>query len=264
MGKPHLQLAEAASALADRLPFPVMQLLAKGITDHGIAAHRSTILGTISQAAFRDAADEFLQKCQQSGVSTDWSAASVITAAQAEQAHRHEQTVELVWTGPESQAAPFRHTQQAVLEVFDRAVKRITLICYSVYNIPNVQQSLVRAARRGVRINVVVETPNKLSGKNAYDTLRALGDDVAACSQVYYWPEEQRQRTENKTLAKLHAKCAVSDGQRLFVSSANLTEHAFTVNMELGVLITGGKLPVETEQQFRRLIDNGSLELISE
>ena len=259
-----LQLAEAATALADRLPFSVMQVLAKGVVDHGITANRSTILGTISHAGFRDAADEYLKQCQQFGLSTDWAASSLITAARAEQIHRQEQVVELVWTGPESQAAPFRHTQQAVLEVFDRAEKRITLICYSVYNIPNVQDSLVRAAQRGVRIIVVVETPNKLSGKNTYDTLRALGDDVAACSEVYYWPEEQRERTENKTLAKLHTKCAVADGTRLFLSSANLTEHAFTVNMEMGVLITGGKLPRETEKQFGRLIDKGILELVSE
>ena len=259
MTTPQLQIAEAATALADRLPFPVMQLLAKGIVDHGISAKRSTILGTVSHAGFRDAADEFLLRCQQLDLSADWVASSVITAARAEQIHRQEQVVELVWTGPESQAAPFRHTQQAVIEVFDRAEKRITLICYSVYNIPNVQQSLVRAARRGVRINVVVETPNKLSGKNTYDTLQAIGEEVAACSEVYYWPEEQRERTENKTLAKLHAKCAVSDGERLFVSSANLTEHAFTVNMELGVLISGGGLPREVENQVRRLLDNKCL-----
>ena len=32
---------------------------------------------------------------------------------------------------------------------------------------------------RGVQINVIVETPDKLEGQNEYSTLRALGDDVA-------------------------------------------------------------------------------------
>lgn len=255
MTSAHQQLAEAATALADQLPFAAMQLLAKAIHDSGDVNNRPKILGTISTAAFRDAVDDFLKASSTLDLSTDAIVSSLITAAQSEQFHRQEQTVELVWTGPESQAAPFRHTQQAILEVLDRAEKRITLVCYSVYNIPNIQQALIRAAQRGVRIRVVVETPNKLSGKNTYDTLKALGHDVAACSEVYYWPEEQRQRTENNTLAKLHAKCAVSDGNRLFLSSANLTEHAFTVNMELGVLMTGGKLPREVESQFKRLLD---------
>jgi phosphatidylserine/phosphatidylglycerophosphate/cardiolipin synthase-like enzyme len=53
-------------------------------------------------------------------------------------------------------------------------------------------------------------------------------------------------------------KCLVADARRLFVSSANLTEYAFTTNMELGLLITGGKLPIQVEAHFDRLIAKGS------
>jgi len=35
-------------------------------------------------------------------------------------------------------------------------------------------------------------------------------------------------------------KCAVADGEWLFLSSANLTQQAFTINMELGMLVRGG------------------------
>ena len=34
----------------------------------------------------------------------------------------------------------------------------------------------------------------------------------------------------------------------------NLTEHAFTINMELGLLVHGGQLPKQIEQHFDRLI----------
>jgi PLD-like domain len=44
-------------------------------------------------------------------------------------------------------------------------------------------------------------------------------------------------------VSSLHAKCAVIDSNLLFLSSANLTEFAFNLNMELGVLIKGGSLP---------------------
>jgi phosphatidylserine/phosphatidylglycerophosphate/cardiolipin synthase-like enzyme len=93
-----------------------------------------------------------------------------------------------------------------------------------------------------------------LEGENEYSTLRALGDDVATCSAVYYWPKEKRGQDDKGKLGILHVKCAVADGRWLFLSSANLTEYAFTINMELGVLVTGGKLPAQVQEHFDRLM----------
>src|SRR5262249_55694650 len=132
----------------------------------------------------------------------------------------------------------------------------------AVYRIPHVCGALVRAARRGVKISVIVETPDKLEGENEYSTLRALGDDVAACSAGYYWPKDQRGRDDNGQLGHLHMKCAVADGRWLFLSSANLTEYAFTINMELGVLVTGGSLPGRVQEHFDRLMGGAILERI--
>ena len=116
------------------------------------------------------------------------------------------------------------------------------------------------AARRGVRIKVIVETSNKCEGRNEYDTLRALGSEVASCATVYYWPGSHRPKGDNDKHGILHVKCAVADGRWLFLSSANLTEQAFTINMELGVLLSGGPLPAHVEEQFDRLIGEGVLE----
>jgi phosphatidylserine/phosphatidylglycerophosphate/cardiolipin synthase-like enzyme len=44
-----------------------------------------------------------------------------------------------------------------------------------------------------------------------------------------------------------------------FLSSANLTEYAFSLNMELGLLITGGEQPPRVEDHFDRLIEIGML-----
>ena len=57
----------------------------------------------------------------------------------------------------------------------------------------------------------------------------------------------------------LHAKCAVADRRRLFLSSANLTAYALTLNMELGLLVTDGPLPAQVDQHFRALIEAGKL-----
>lgn len=57
----------------------------------------------------------------------------------------------------------------------------------------------------------------------------------------------------------LPVKCVVADGRWLFLPSANLTEQAFSINMELGVLITGGSTPVQVEAHFDRMVLNGVL-----
>ena len=56
----------------------------------------------------------------------------------------------------------------------------------------------------------------------------------------------------------LAVNCAVADGRLPFLSSANLTEYAFSINMELGVLVTGGVHPVSVERQFQELTDAGA------
>jgi phosphatidylserine/phosphatidylglycerophosphate/cardiolipin synthase-like enzyme len=81
----------------------------------------------------------------------------------------------------------------------------------------------------------------------------------AACSTVYYWPKENRRLTEGNKPGILHVKCAVADAEWLFLSSANLTQQAFTVNMELGMMVRGGTMPGRVEEQFRRLIQDGQL-----
>jgi phosphatidylserine/phosphatidylglycerophosphate/cardiolipin synthase-like enzyme len=43
------------------------------------------------------------------------------------------------------------------------------------------------------------------------------------------------------------------------VSSANLTEDALLLNMELGLLIEGGKLPPQVENHFAELRSAGIL-----
>ncbi len=179
------------------------------------------------------------------------------TAAHAERVHRDSQSVELAWTGPDAGAVPFRRTEQAILQVLDAARSRITLVSFAVYRIPNVARALVRAAGRGVRLTIVLETPDRIEGQGEYSTIRALGREVAGCSTVYYWPREHRPVGENGKAGILHVKCAVADGEWLFLSSANLTQQAFTINMELGMLITGGLLPGRVEAHFDAMIGCG-------
>lgn len=259
MDPAHTLIAEAAARLATEMPAAYVEALA-GALQAGPASKAQAVQG-IPHLHFRCMAGEFIDLWQgrAAGVPAEAVALALQTASHAEKLHREGQTVELVWTGPGTEAHPFRRTEQAVLQVLDSARQRITLVSYAVYRIPNICGALVRAARRGVQINVIVETPDKLEGENEYSTLRALGNEVAACSAVYYWPKEGRGRDDNGKLGILHVKCAVADGRWLFLSSANLTGYAFTINMELGLLVTGGKMPGQVQEHFDQLVGTGVL-----
>ena len=249
------RLVLAACELAAELPAATMHKVARIIGEAGgyAAAHKK--LPQIAHAQFRARAGHFLDEWETHAPLMDAAAVTLAlrTAAASEERHRHAQTVEAVWTGPGPEGS-LRRTEQAILQLLDSAVARITLVSYAVYSIPNICDALLRAAARGVQITIIIETPDRLEGENTYSTLKALGSQVAAAASVYYWPAEKRKKSGSGKTGILHVKCAVADGHWLFLSSANLTSYAFDLNMELGLLVTGGTLPAQIENNFDRLI----------
>jgi len=257
-------IAQGAGRLAAALPPSVLAGLAEAVracdpSDWPNA--RSGLIQGIPHAHHRSLAADFLNAWQghARSVPAQAVALALLTAAHVEKAGRERQDVELVWTGPETGEAPFRRTEPAILQVIEMASRRLLVVSYAVFNIPRICEALIRAAGRGVVLTVVVETGERQASREAYDTLRALGPAVAARSSVYLWPYEQRPRGQNGKAGILHVKCVVGDGHCLFLSSANLTEYAFTSNMELGLLITGGEQPAKIEAHFERLIESGAL-----
>jgi phosphatidylserine/phosphatidylglycerophosphate/cardiolipin synthase-like enzyme len=257
-------IVESAYALACSLPSSTVEAVSAAILTCSMGSLRAEISRRVAHHQHREMALAFVDRWQNEAKDVDGRTVAVAlqSAALSEQTHRDSQTVELVWTGPDTEHTPFRRTEQAILQVLDSAKTRITLVSFAVYKIPNVGKALVRAAKRGVRLTVIVETPDKIEGQGEYSTIRALGQEVAACSTVYYWPKENRPVGENNKVGILHVKCAVADGEWLFLSSANLTQQAFTINMELGMLVRGGTMPSRVEQQFERLIQSGQLKQV--
>lgn len=259
----HQQIGAAAARLADRLPYSVMLAVADSVLQTGDMDRRAAwqmILQSVPTPDFRDATEDFLDLWHSCGcVGAEAVAVALLTAAKCEHDHRQEEAVEIVWTGPEPAETRFRQTEQAILEVVNSASSRLTVVSYAVYRIPRIREALVAAASRGVGIRLIVETPNRIEGQGEYDCLLALGDNVASACSVYYWPQENRPKDGNGKIGILHVKCAVADGHRMFLSSANFTEYAFTINMELGLLVTGGKLPRQVERHFERLVTAGTL-----
>jgi phosphatidylserine/phosphatidylglycerophosphate/cardiolipin synthase-like enzyme len=105
----------------------------------------------------------------------------------------------------------------------------------------------------------VIESAAASEGKVDYEMAAALGSEVAKHATIYTWPAELRPKTPKGTRASLHAKCAVADGERLLVSSANLTEFALTLNMELGLLVEGDDVPQRVQNHLESLMETGVL-----
>src|SRR5262249_54311208 len=190
MDAAHALIADAATKLVSELPAPYVEALAADL--QAGTGSKPQIVQVIPHLHYRGLAGAFIDLWQNraGGGSPEAVAMALRTACHAEQLHRAGPTGELAWAGASTNAHPLRRTEQAVLQVLDSARQRITLVSYAVYRIPNICEALVGAASRGVQINVILETPNKLEGQNEYDTLRAMGSEVASCSAVYYWPQE--------------------------------------------------------------------------
>jgi len=179
-------------------------------------------------------------------------------AAHTSARHRRAQALELVWTGPAS-AQPLRRTAQVLQELIDDAQHDLLIVSFAVYDIPEIGQALLRAASRGVQIQLIIESPKASAGKLAYDSLASFGSQVTQRATIYYWPLDQRPTDERGRPGALHAKSAVADSATILISSANLTHYALSLNMELGVLIRGGKLPSQVVQHFDDLVHMGKL-----
>lgn len=191
--------------------------------------------------------------------------ARLLQAVSAALAHqRQKQKIELTWTGPRSPLASLRRTDQALIELVSGARKHILIVSFAVYKAKNILTALEKAADRGVEITVVLESPDVSEGKIAYSTIRALGAGLREKSRIFIWPHARRATTPDGKIGSLHAKIGVADGDHVYLSSANLTDYAMNVNMEMGVLIHGGELPLRIEQHFAGLIGDGTLAEIAD
>jgi phosphatidylserine/phosphatidylglycerophosphate/cardiolipin synthase-like enzyme len=184
-------------------------------------------------------------------------------AAAAHRANRAARRLELVWTGPSSPTGMLRRTDQALLEVIQSARESLWIVSFACYKVPDIRKALLDAAERGVGVSLVLESKEESEGRLTFSALKGLGPAIAKRATVYAWPREAR-RHGGSLEGTLHAKCAVADEDLLFVSSANLTEFAMTVNMELGVLIRGEPLPARTVEHFEWLVRHEHLRAVPE
>jgi phosphatidylserine/phosphatidylglycerophosphate/cardiolipin synthase-like enzyme len=259
----HDSLAQAIQRLVTDLPAELVATLAAALeeSDHlGWPRRRLAVLAAVTQPAVREQVSAFLDIWQATAptLSGQSVALALSAAAQAVAAERDQERLELVWTGPDSRLIPLRRTDQALLQLIDGAQATLHIVSFAVYRIEAIARALARAAGRGVAISLYLETPDASEGRIAYDTLAAFGAEVRQRAHIYIWPLEKRPRSADGRHGSLHAKVAIADGGVMLISSANLTEYAMTLNMELGVLIHGGPAPERVAEHLGRLVELGT------
>lgn len=162
-------------------------------------------------------------------------------------------TIELVWTGPNAGVIPLRRTDQALLEIINEANKELVIISFAVYKIPELVKALKLAINRGVNVKMIVETPETSDGKISFG-IGSLDDELVKRLAIFVWPLDKRITNEEGKYGSLHVKCAVADEKKLFISSANLTQYALTLNMEMGLLVHNKVLANQVTEHINGLI----------
>jgi phosphatidylserine/phosphatidylglycerophosphate/cardiolipin synthase-like enzyme len=125
------------------------------------------------------------------------------------------------------------------------------------YDVPSVVTALNDAASRGVRLRFLLEASTSHGGTLNYDPAATMRSRVPA-AELFTWKE----KLEPFVDGKVHAKVAVVDGARAFITSANLTGHALEKNMEAGVLINGGSVPKTLSDHLQALVDVRALDRV--
>jgi hypothetical protein len=106
----------------------------------------------------------------------------------------------------------------------------------------------------GIRKSFVIEL--------SFGAFEALKAKMSGIARICVWPSEKREKDDVGNCGCLHVKCVVADDRAAFVSSANLTGLALNLNMELGLLIRGGDVPLNTASHLRQLMQAGILVMI--
>jgi len=254
-------LAEAISQTARELPAPQALRLADELAGclEPAAAAQAGLYRLVPTAAFERATRRLVQAW--GAASGEAVAVGLRAAVRAVQTTRADQSVDIVWTGPQTPEVPVRLTRAVLVDVIRSAAERLVVISFAAYRVALVVDELAAATARGVDVRLVLETSEASGGRLAVDAATAFASLGGASVSFWVWPAEQRPVLPAGTAA-LHAKAAIADDHTALVTSANLTGHGMNENMELGLLVRGGPVPRRLAAHFAQLMTDRVLDQV--
>jgi phosphatidylserine/phosphatidylglycerophosphate/cardiolipin synthase-like enzyme len=243
-------LFDAISDLVFLLSEETIQAIASRLKEAEKSNVQSALVGAVSSPAARRALTDVLQTCVATDVSPHELALMLLATAHAHHKISGKQQIELVWTGPTTSFVSARRTEQVLLQVINSARETLFITSFVAYDISNVVTSINAAIERGVAVNMLLESSQSHGGSIEIDVIGKMQSLIPkAC--FYAW----RNKDDEFSGGRVHAKVAVADKTSCFITSANLTGYAMERNMEAGVLISGGQIPRLLDDHLRSLID---------
>jgi cardiolipin synthase A/B len=146
---------------------------------------------------------------------------------------------------------------QVLYQLVESAKREVLLVTYAAYKAERALDLLRSVTERGVQVALIIELSEESGGKISFDALDSIRTRVPR-ARVFYWPLQRRARNPTGMYGAMHVKCLVVDRKMALVSSANLTDLALDLNMELGLLVSG-VVPSRLAGHFDQLILRGEL-----
>ena len=143
------------------------------------------------------------------------------------------------------------------MQVIDAAKHTLFITSFVTYDIPRIVKALNCAADGGVSVSILLELSQSHGGKVSIDGIGKMRMAVPR-AQLYVWSAQ----TAPFVGGSVHAKVAVADNRVCFITSANLTGYAMERNMEAGVMMTGGDIPVSLSAHLQALVDERVIQLV--
>ena len=218
-----------------------------GRTEPHIAV--SALASVVSTPAAFDVIEQLIKAWRDTSVSPNELAMMLRAAGHVVARAAAEHSIELVLTGPTTPVIAARRTEQALLQVINSAKATLFITSFVAYDITSIVNALNNASARGVSVCMLLELSKEHGGSITVDAIGAMRR-LAPSAKLYAWNEKNEQFSGGR----VHAKIAVADGKTCFITSANLTGFAMERNMEAGVLIVGGPLPLALNQHLQALI----------
>ncbi|WP_043320053.1 DISARM system phospholipase D-like protein DrmC [Microbulbifer sp. HZ11] len=234
------------NSIAAKVSSLTSQQLAKTPHDWLTTAHSKTRFDRVISA----------WKC--SGISGRELAGLLRGASYSYHVAKREVEVELIWTGPKTPLMATRRTEQALLEVIDFAKSSLFLTSFVAYKVPSIVLAIEHAIQRGVKVSILLESSDQHGGTITIDAIGEMRKHLPGVN-LYYWAIKENEFEG----AKVHAKVAVADGVKCFISSANLTGHAMEKNMEAGVIVDGGSTPKHLHRHLNALVETNVIEIVN-
>lgn len=231
-------LLNAISELVFLLSEETIQAIVSRLKEAERSNVQRALVGVVSSPAARKALADVVQTWLATDASPHELALMLLATSHAHHKISGKQQIELVWTGPTTAFVSARRTEQVLLQVIDSATETLFITSFVAYDISNVVTSINAAIERGVAVNMLLESSLSHGGSIEIDVIGRL-QSLIPKARFYAW----RDKDDEFSGGKVHAKVAVADGKLCFITSANLTGYAMNKNMEAGVLISGGQIP---------------------